>query len=443
MKIRKTLLIALLTLACAVCCAFALSACVYGEDQDSSLTPEPAPQPVYELEYALNEDGASYSVTGIGSVTDENVTVPANYKGLPVTSIGADAFLRNNTIKTVTFDKGSTLDSIGRYSFAHCEELTSIILPENVTHIDDYAFTNCLSLKSITIPERVTFIGNEAFNGCSRLESVYWNATDCNTAHTVNPIFHHCIALKTIVIGENVQTINACTFENCTAITGITVPDSVAFIDEGAFAGCINLATVTVSDGNKVYHSSGNCIIETASKTVISGCKNSVIPNDGTVTSIGRFAFYDCLSLESITIPDSVTAIEVAAFYNCQRLTSIKIPDSVTLIDQGAFSGCQQLSTVTMGKGVTTIGARAFELCFKLASVTIPYSVTSIGNNAFANCQKLMWVYFENTDNWHVSFESPDGTEEGSSILSADLSDPVKAATYLTDDYLKFDWKRS
>ena len=83
------------------------------------------------------------------------------------------------------------------------------------------------------------------------------------------------------------------------------------------------MTSITVEQGNVVYHSAGNCIIVTASKTLIAGCKNSIIPNDGSVTSIGDYAFYDCGGLTSITIPDSVTSIGRSAFEDCSGLTSI------------------------------------------------------------------------------------------------------------------------
>lgn len=64
-------------------------------------------------------------------------------------------------------------------------------------------------------------------------------------------------------------------------------------------------------------------MIKTATKELIAGCKNSVIPTDGSVTSIGNYAFYDCSGLTSINIPDSVISISIYAFSSCSDLTSI------------------------------------------------------------------------------------------------------------------------
>ena len=91
----------------------------------------------------------------------------------------------------------------------------------------------------------------------------------------------------------------------------------------------------------------------------------SVVYNGTTcsVTSIGRYAFYGCSGLTSITIGNSVTSIGEKAFYGCSGLTSIDIPNSVT-----------------------SIGKNAFYYCYGLTSVTIPNSVTSIGEGAFYDC---------------------------------------------------------
>lgn len=97
-------------------------------------------------------------------------------------------------------------------------------------------------------------------------------------------------------------------------------------------------------------------------------------------------AFYDCKSLSSLVIPDSVIGIGYGAFGGCSSLKSIVIPNGVTRIGTWTFLYCCSLSNIVIPDSVTRIGSIAFQFCYSLSTISIPDSVTRIGGRAFHDC---------------------------------------------------------
>lgn len=123
------------------------------------------------------------------------------------------------------------------------------------------------------------------------------------------------------------------------------------------------------------------------------------------VTGIANWAFFDCLKLRSIDIPESVSYIGSGAFTNCSALTSIKLPKSLTTISDSIFASCTGLKNVIIPDGVTFIDNQAFWECNSLENITIPNSVTKIGYRAFYGCFNLKTVTLsKNTEFEEMTF---------------------------------------
>ena len=334
------------------------------------------------------------SVTSIGCMAFSNcinftsVAIPDS-----VTSINDSAFSDCTGLTRVTIPNSVT--SISYNTFGGCTGLTSVTIPDSVTSIDDCAFDGCSGLTSVTIPDSVTSIGEMAFRDCTGLTGV----TIPDSVTSIGDYaFLGCIGLISIIIGNSVKSMGDGAFDGCTGLTSLTIPDSVTSINASAFSDCTGLTSLSVDSANKIYHSENNCIIETEKKKLVLGCKNSIIPSDGSVTSIGDFAFVGCTGLTDIIIPSIVTSIGVCTFEGCTALTNIVIPNSVISIGQGAFQWCTGLTRITIPDSVTKIGDYAFYDCTGLTSVTIPESVESIGSKAFG--------YYFNEDYGYIKIEN-------------------------------------
>ena len=144
------------------------------------------------------------------------------------------------------------------------------------------------------------------------------------------------------------------------------------------------------TDSDIIIPSYHNGFVTSIGRWAFDGCsslESIVIPTS--VTSIGDIAFGGCSSLASIGIPSSVTSIGSSAFSDCSSLASIVIPSSVTSINNGTFDGCDSLVSIVIPSSVTSIGSIAFSGCSSLTSIVIPSSVTSIGDGAFYDCSSL------------------------------------------------------
>lgn len=190
------------------------------------------------------------------------------------------------------------------------------------------------------------------------------------------------VVIPEVIDGYTVTAIGNATFSEQRDMVGIVIPKSVESIGSLPLWGCLNLTSITVEKGNPVYHSSGNCLIETKSKKLLAGCHNSVIPADGSVTTIGQTAFGRCYRLTSIEIPETITEIESDAFSNCGALTSISIPKSVSVIKDGTFFSCESLKTIRFCEGVTEIEDGAFRGCSAVSQIDIPASLTKIAEGS-------------------------------------------------------------
>ena len=410
-----------------------------------------------------------------------------------------------NTTKilSIVFEKGSVCKSIGQKAFYY-SGIREIVIPDSVVVIEDLAFNCCENLKFVKLGKGVEEIGERAFGYCDNIESftvydgikklgsmflegnkkIKYNVSEnlCYLGSSSNPYFMLMDVtnekLKTYKINPDTKIIYDGAFDWCTSLEYVDIPDGVFYVGS-IFGYCHNLkelhipASVTYIDGginqahdlnklsvdknNPVYYEKNNCIIERETKTIIQGCNTSVIPDDGSVTAIGDYAFYTirsanfvdlvipesitsigkgafrfCHYLESVTLPKNLTYLGDYAFHDCSSLKSIELPagitktgqqtfmectslegvvlhEGLTTIENGAFQSLKSLKSIMLPSSVTSIESYSFARCDSLESIVIPKSVKSIANDAFHNCDNLKTIFFEGTrEEWEKIYFNAD-----------------------------------
>ena len=313
-----------------------------------------------------------------------SVTIPNS-----VISIGEYAFRSCNDLASVTI--GENVENIGRGAFYQCKSLASVTIPASVTSIGRYAFYYCSGLTSITIGEKVDTIGSYAFKDCRSLTSITWKAKNCTNLEG-NIFTNACTNITSFILGDNVGRVPASLCSGMIKLTEITIPASVTSIGLNAFNNCSGLTKVnylgTTDEWAKIDFESFNSNPTYYAKDLYI---NNELLTDLKITTdaIKQYAFYNCQSIKSVEIGNSVTSIGEYAFFGCNNISLLewnakKCADLVTPI-VGA-------SSITFGNEVEYIPVNLCSGSRSLEEVYIGKSVSSIGEEAFYECENLKRV---------------------------------------------------
>jgi len=121
-----------------------------------------------QLVFTINEDGQGYSVAATDKEIEGSLLIPAEYNGLPVTSVAEQGFFQCKNLSRVEIPSSVTL--LGNYSFTGCENLAEVIIPESVTDLGESAFSMCYALESVKIPQSITVIKPNTFDFLRKTE---------------------------------------------------------------------------------------------------------------------------------------------------------------------------------------------------------------------------------------------------------------------------------
>ncbi|MCF7675204.1 MAG: leucine-rich repeat domain-containing protein [Akkermansiaceae bacterium] len=333
-------------------------------------------EPVTRMLYAY-VPGQTYAAPDNPSVTslalpDSLVNIDSNalisFPNLTSITVGP-ANPAYSTVAGVLFNKAmSTLVQFPR------TKAGGYTIPSSVTHIGGAAFIASVNLTSVTIPDSVTSIGGGAFSSCTGLASITIPAT----ISRIEPAtFGNCASLTSVIIPDSVTSIGEKAFWLCSSLTGVTIGNRVFTIEDYAFYGCTSLSGVYFKGGPPavgadVFLNGGNPIVYYPSATpgwvegaLFGGQPTELFPfkysNAGGQATIEQYTGDEPM----VTIPETimgqpVTRLADLTFYNKTNLLGVALPASVTTIGSFAFSQCLNLTGVYFKGSPPVLGANVF-----------------------------------------------------------------------------------
>ena len=346
---------------------------------------------------------------------EANTDKPQRYY---VTGIGYGAFRNCSKLKTITFNRRSTLEHIGEYAFAStgfsnielpatvetigknafaASSITKISVPEKVTEIADRTFYNCRSLTEVSLPAGLLTIGKSAFQGSAIKDIVVPDAVSTIGDYA----FYGCSNLASACIAPSVRTIGDYAFYN-SITSGLTLNEGLVAVGEQAFAAYTNRNLPSIYMPSTLKSVGSDAFLNrTVAKVNISDvaawCGIDFADADANpLKSSTEKLFVNDEQVKSLVIPAGTPEIRPYAFYNCTTLESVELDEELLSIGTQAFFDCTGIKELTIPCNVAEIGNRAFsntDFYNKLTALTFVdgTSPIEIADDAFRAPQSLVW----------------------------------------------------
>lgn len=219
-------------------------------------------------------------------------------------------------LKKFEFEKNSKGVIISRYLGKEKNVIIpSTIYGQPVIEIGKQAFASCYDLTSITIPDSVTHIRYAAFCRCGNLTNVN--------------------------LGSGITGIDTLAFTSCRSLRELSIPNSIKYIQESAF---VYSGLQFNEQGNVLYL--GNSDNPYLVLVKVQDRENNSYAINKDTKVIANNAFENCKNLTSIVIPNSVRYIGHRCFFRCSNLTTISFGPTVESIYSNAFDGCVELKSI-------------------------------------------------------------------------------------------------
>ena len=365
-----------------------------------------------------------------------------------VTTMGRDTFWECKGMETVRFSENVTrleamtcyncdsltnvvipsgVEYIGVSAFSCCDNLLTVDIPASATNIDNYAFEKCTALKSLELPDAMTEV-KDIFSGCSSLGSIKISA---GVVSITVSTFISCSALTNIEVAAgnaSYKSVGGVLFnyrgDELLAwpygLSPISIPAGVTQIGDLAFSSRRDFQSVDIPEG-----------VESIGDSAFDMCTQlSAVAFPSTLKTIGMRAFFGCPISGDLAFAEGFECIGEKAFMRA-GVSSLCLPSSTTIVGRYAFSECSSLQSLVVKSPECRIADWAFSSCPRLVSVDIAAGA-DVSEAAFGDAVNPVFTF------WRCDFENVPTYLPASDIPV--VKDHVVCEGYYADAYTDNDY---
>ena len=262
-----------------ICLALLVSAMLTVSAEDTTLT-------YGDFSYTVLDDG-TVGITGYNG-TEAEIVMPSEIDGKRVSTIGNEIFWSKDNLTSVVLPEN--LEHLGARVFAYCSSLTEITLPDTVSEIGDACFLSCSKLGKINVPANLAYVGAFAYEGTAWLTQF----EGCSSVILGGKIFYQYLGDESsVVIPDGIICISGNAFENKN-LSFVHIPDSVAFIGDYAFYNCKNLKEIRLP--SDIYYLGDNSL------GLLAGTEKFVLVEDFVIYAANGTLGADYAEAQKITL---------------------------------------------------------------------------------------------------------------------------------------------
>lgn len=355
-------------------------------------------------EVTVHLDGTSDLASAIYNTSK---VMPADVTRLIVSGHLTDqdfAIIKNNMLSLMYLDMGNADNTvIPKSAFKQKMTLETVILPENLSRIEDEAFNGCTAMRIEELPDGIEFIGVGAFGNCQRINITRMPESLKELEYAA---FSDCVSIRTLTFGDKLETLHGVSFSSCDNLEYVDMSRATKLKDLSYNTFYLDYALKTLLLPASVENIGFACISHT-------GLKNLELP--ASLKTLGDHALAGN-DLRVLSFGEGLTELPDGVLYDNKKLLTVNLPSTLQSLNEGTFTGSKKISGISC-RALSAPKAKVETF----NDINTRTCILSVPSSSFFNyLSAIGWGMFSNIQN----------------TLEIDLPEDVELTTVPEEDYL-------